>query len=477
MNTDNGIYVNVFDEKNKVTVAMELEEIVKRATAYASIQTPDVFEIEAIKALSIVIRTQVVKKLKKFDGIRWETEKDADISTGMSGFECIIDFSEIPRERFDEVYNKCSTAVDSTEGFIITFRGKPIKAEYHLVCGGGTENSEDVLGNKIMYLRRVLCEYCFNSPNYESIVDISINELEDKMNIKVTEESSIYGPEIKGVFEEIQRDETGRVKKIKVGEKYFSGIEIRDLLGLNSSRFGWDPLVIRFKSRGFGNGLGMCLYGAYKMAKEGKNYTEILKYYYTGVEIVNINTVGSELPLCGKIFIIDSGHGGEDGGDEKGPTGLREKDVNLYIAKSLADLLEKDGALVYLTRLKDEDIAISKRIEYVNSIRPNFLISIHQNSFFAPGVSGTEVYYYRGDLEGERMGKLILDNIVKSLGTINRGNRNAEFAIIRESKVSSILIECMYISNPKEEEMLKLDQVKKEIAKAIYRGILEYYGM
>ena len=481
MDTDNGIYVNVFDENTKETVVMELEEIVKKATTivYTSIQkeTPDVFEIEAIKAISIVIRTQVIRRLKRFNGIKWNEEIDADISTGMSGFEYIIGSPKIPREGFDEVYNKCSALVDDTKGFIITFGGKPIKAEYHLVCGGGTENSEDVLGNKIMYLRKVLCEYCFNSTNYEGVIDIPINEIEDKLNVKVTEESSIYGPEIKGVFEDVQRDETGRVKRIKVGERYFSGIEIRDLLGLNSSRFGWDPLVIRFKSRGLGDGLDMCLYGAYKMAEEGKSYTEILKYYYTGVQIVNINSAGGGVPLSGKTFIIDPGHGGDNGGDEKGPTGLREKDVNLYIAKSLVELLEKDGALVYLTRLKDEDISIIKRIEYVNSIRPNFLISIHQNFFFALGVSGTEVYYYRGDLEGEKMGRLILDNIAKSLGTANRGTKNAEFAIIRESKVSSILVECMYISNPKEEEALKSDQVKREIAKAIYRGVLEYYGI
>lgn len=477
MLADHDIWVNIYDEQSKTIIKMNLGDVVKRITTR---EMPCIFKMEAAKALAIAVRTWVVKKLKLFDGTGCEDHKGADICTSMRGCSQITDLEAFKKDignKFYDVYNLVCDAVESTSGQIITCGGRPIAAEYHLACGGGTENSEDVLGNRVMYFRKVLCKYCSDSPNWESTVDITIKELEDKLNIKALKNSSVWGPEVEGVIESIERDETGRVKAIKIGGKYFTGVEIKDMLGLESSRFGWDPMVLRFKVRGSGTGLGMCLYGADHMAGEGAACSDILKYYYTNINIEYIDAPGDQIPLKGKSFIIDPGHGGDSGNDEKGPSGLREKDVNLCIAKMLSELLEKSGARVVLTHYEDEDISLPKRVEMINNIRPNFVISIHQNSFFAPGVSGTEVYCYRGDVEGKKLGDMVLNNIVKSLGTVNRGDRNADFYILRESKVSAIVVECMYISNPEEEQRLKDDNVKYEIAKSIYRGIMDYYGI
>jgi len=477
MHTDHDIVVTVFDELNGNITRMKLDEVVKRITAR---ELPDSFEAEAVKALAVAIRTSVVKRLKVFDGVGCEKYKGADICTGMKGCSDITNLDLLKKaigDGFESINYRVCTAVDDTSGLIATCGGRPIAAEYHLTCGGGTENSEDVLGNRVMYFRKVLCKYCSNSPLWENMVDITMKDFEDKLKVKTVKDSSIWGPELEGVIEEIERDETGRVRKVKIGGKYFTGGEVKSMLGLSSSRFGWDPLVLRFRVRGEGSGLGMCLYGANNMAKEGRIYTDILKYYYTNINIENIEIAGDEVPLKGKTFIIDPGHGGENGDDEKGLTGLREKDVNLYIAKKLAENLEMSGAIVKLTRSEDVNMPMPKRMELINSIRPNFVISIHQNSFFAPKVSGTEIYFYRGDYEGEKMGKLILENIVKCLNNVNRGSRNADFSILRESKVSAIVVECMYITNPDEEGQLREDGVKDKIARSIYRGIMDYYGM
>jgi len=457
---DCNVIVNVFDVQNNNIIKMKLDDVVKRITVR---ELPEHFEIEAVKALAIAVRTSIVKRLKMFDGMSSEDYKGADISTSMKGCRELTDFNllkEAVGSDFDNMYELSCRAAEDTSGLIITCGGRPILADYHLSCGGGTENSEDVLGNTIMYFRKVLCKYCAGSPHWESTVDITVKELEEKLDTKLSQDSSIWGPKIEGIIDDIERDDTGRVRKIKIGGRYFTGREIRKLLSLNSSRFGWDPVVIRFKIRGHGTGLGMCLYGANVMARNGSTFEEILNYYYTNITIEKIDTAGAGNPLRGKVFVIDPGHGGELGDDEAGPSGLREKDVNLYIAQRLAEYLEKNGASVKLTRYTDEDISLPKRVEMINNIRPNFVISIHQNSFFAPGVSGTEVYFYRGDIEGEKMGKNILNNIVKSMGTVNRGNRNADFYILRESKVSSVLVECMYISNPEEERKLRCDEIK-----------------
>ena len=477
MNTDHCIWVNIFDEKNGSIVKLELADAVRRMTAC---ELPDIFEIEAAKALAVAARTAIVRKLKMYGGSGSEKCKDADISTGMKGCSYITDADELKSflsDKFEQFYDIAQTAQEETSGLIITCGGRPIIAEYHLTCGGGTENSEDVLGNRIMYFRKVLCSYCSESPYWEQIIEMPIKELEDKLKIKIPKGNGISGPEIEGLVENIERDDTGRVRKIKIGGRIFSGTEIKELMGLSSSRFGWDTVAIRFKSRGSGSGIGMCLYGANAMAKERRGYDEILKYYYTNVCIEPIYIAGKGEPLKGKYFIIDAGHGGENEEDEKGPSGLREKDVNLYIAGKLGELLEKSGAKVTYTRETDVEVPLALRVDVINNTRPNFFISIHQNSFYAPAISGTEVYYYFGDIEGEKMSKCIAESIVTHLKTINRGCKKADLFILRDSKVSSVVVECMYISNPDEEKRLKSDDVKDELAQSIYNGILDYYGI
>lgn len=477
MHPDNNVWVNLFDVKNKSIIRISMDDAVRRITAY---ELPGDFRMEAVKALAIAIRTKVAKRLRMFDGQGCESCREADISTDMPGCGFIPDMELLRQalgENFDSRYELASRAADSTSGLIITCNGRPISAEYHISCGGGTENSEEVLGNRVMYLRKVLCKYCSGSPYWENSVDISLKELQEKLGVKILEGGGTTGPEIEGIIEDIERDETGRVRQIRIGGKRFSGMEVKNLLGLSSSRFGWNPEIIRFMARGSGSGLGMCLYGADAMAANEKTFYEILNYYYTNISIESMEQIEEGTPLKGRAFVIDPGHGGLMGDDESGPSGLREKDVNLAIAQKLSSYLLKDGARVILTREGDEDVPLPKRIGIVNSIRPNFLISIHQNSFFSPGTSGTEVYHFRGDAEGEKIGNAILCSIVNSLSTTNRGNRTADFYILRESKVSSIVIECMYISNPAEEERLRDDTVRDEIAKAIYRGIIEYYGV
>ncbi len=477
MDADCETWIRIFDEKNKSIIKLELGEMVKRITAH---EVDKNFHIEAVKALAVAIRTTIARNLSMFDGQGCCGNIEADVCTSMKGCDCISGMDllkEALKDRFDECWSLAQRAVDDTKGMIIKCGGKPIKAEYHLACGGGTQNSEDVYGNSVMYFRKVLCNYCRGSLYYENIVDIPVKEIEDKLHVKCSNGSPVSGPKIEGMIDEIEREETGRVRKIKIGGKYFTGNEIKELLGLNSSRFGWDPLVLRFRVRGTGNGIGMCLYGADSMAREGRSYFDILKYYYTNIDIEKIDLVNDEKPLEGRIFVIDPGHGGVYSDEEKGLLGVRESEVNLYIAKKLRGYLEQSGAKAILTRTDDVEMSLPARVEMVNSIRPNFLISIHQNWFYTSGISGTEAFFYRGDKDGENMSRMIVDNIVKSLGTVNRGSKYADLYLLRESKISSVVVECMYLSNPLEEKKLSDEKVKDEIARAIYQGIMDYYGL
>lgn len=84
--------------------------------------------------------------------------------------------------------------------------------------------------------------------------------------------------------------EGGRVKRIKIGNLELSGVEVRSLLGLRSANFTFsiEKDNIKFEVLGYGHGVGMSQTGADSLAKQGKNYEEIIKHYYTGVEIVDM---------------------------------------------------------------------------------------------------------------------------------------------------------------------------------------------
>lgn len=473
MQTDKDIVIRFYDVQENKAIDMKLDEAVEKILEYEII---DYFELEVLKALSVAIRTKIVKELKIYNGgiciktdemeIYKYEKKNYLVSQNIA-----LDLNQIKQNMKEKVHQ----AVISTSGIIITYADRPINAEYHIACGGGTENSENVFKNSVIYLRKVLCDYCIDSKYSNNEIVIPIEEIENILNVKLHDNKCIDSSDIKGIFEEVQKDETDRITKIKIGGKYFTGNEIKKCLGLNSSRFKYEPASIRFITKGYGSGLGICIYGANNLAKQGYKYSDILNYYYTCIDIKQMESLSQKEPLEGKCFVIDPSHGGEDLGDQKGILGTLEKDINLYIAKILCKLLQKNGASVFMTREKDEDISLQKRVEFINNIKPNFLFVIHQNTFFSPNISGTDVLYYKGDSEGEKMAKFIVDEIANGLNTKNRGIKQADNYVLRESRVSSVVIECMHITNAKEEKLLMDDLVKNKISEAICEGILKYY--
>jgi len=177
------------------------------------------------------------------------------------------------------------------------------------------------------------------------------------------------------------------------------------------------------------------------MAKKGNNFREIIQYYYTGVDIKEFELPCKRKPLINKMFVIDPGHGGEESIGIIGQRGLMEKDVVLSIAKGLKEELEALGATVKLTREEDIYVSLKKRAELSNTHRPDFFISLHMNSFGNSNISGAEVYYYRGDREGEILGNFIIEKLSKNMNIVNRGVKQSDFYLLKEVKNSSLHIE------------------------------------
>lgn len=454
----------VFDCEKNAAVNMSLNELTARITAY---NTAGENEFELLKAFAVMARTELARKTFLYSGKGCENHKGCDLCTEPG--HC-LEYGLADIEVSKAVYE----AVAATDREIMLFEDRPIKPLFHYRCGGATENSENVLGNRITYLRRVLCSFCKDKEDSGSDKYFTVMELEELLKTKLSKPDGIYY-NIRGMFEDIEVDDQGKINRIKIGAKTFKGTEVRELLKLNSTRFDYIPVKFLVKCIGTGHGLGLCQCGANEMAKSGTNYREILKYYYTGVSFEQMEIPESGKPLKGVRIVLDAVQGGENCDDNKGISGLREKDVNLDIVLKLRDLLESHGAEVSLTRDRDVLMALSDRAALSNGKRPDFFLSVGQNSFPNSTASGTEIYYYRGDGQGEKLAKLIIEELSKSLGLKNRGVRTAEFYLLREVKASAVMIQLLYISNPQDEKLLQDQSFREAASKAIFTAIRTYF--
>ncbi|MDF2840876.1 MAG: stage sporulation protein [Clostridia bacterium] len=457
------MYLKLYNNKMQSIQEKEFEDLVASIT---SVNLKESYDIEAIKAFSIMVRTELARKLNIYGGIGCSMHKGCDLCDEAG--HCIM--FDIEDCFVDDIYKQ---AACGTKGIIITFDNKPIKPFFHYRCGGATENSENVLGSKITYLRRVLCSYCKLIPDQDNEKQFTVEEMEQILNTKILKPDHIYNS-IVGMFEDIDVDDQGRVRCLKIGNKVFKGNELMEILNLNSTRFNYTPVKFLFKSVGMGHGLGLCLCGANEMALIGRSYKEILSYYYTGIELEEMEIAEEGKPLKGRRFVLDAGCGDEDG-KSKQSNGLDEKEINLDIVQSLARLLQRDGATVKLTREGNKDVALSDRAAISNFEKPDFFISILQNSFAGPGVSGTEVYHFRGDKESEKIAKLIIDEVSKAIDSKNRGVRTAEFYLLRQVRASAIILQLLYITNPNDGEKLADPAMRQKAAEAVYQAILKYY--
>lgn len=181
-------------------------------------------------------------------------------------------------------WEKVGEAAKEAEKYVLTYAGAPIAAAYHAISSGNTESAVNIWGNEMPYLVPVDSSCDILANGYKSSVVLSQSEI--KENFKDTEITLL--PNTDTWFEILERSESGYVTAIRVGNKEMSGNMLRNLLGLRSSCFqierqGKDFL---FLVTGYGHGAGLSQNGADYMARQGKNFKEILQHYYTGAEIL-----------------------------------------------------------------------------------------------------------------------------------------------------------------------------------------------
>lgn len=448
-----GIFIEAYVKGKGESARIEIEEALKyEAAAYDMFDRN--YETEVIKALAVLKRSQLAKEIKNS---RYAAPSKEDL---------IIDKSFY--EGMDEDNKKLiADAVSATKGIIAVSGNKSVDMYVTECCGGGTSNSEDVLGYRINYLRRVLCKYCSQSIHEKKV---NIGEYAKLLNLK----GLAFKDNMDGIFNRVERDNTGRIISINFLGLNMTGEEFAEIFGMESNRIYFLEYSCLFRAIGKGTGLGICIDGANNMAKDGKNFREIIDYYYTGVTFENLDEYKLLKTLHDKKIIIDPGHGGNDKGNVL--AGLEEKNINLCIGLKLESMLKDKGTSVILTRNDDKSIPLSDRVEIINRERPELYISIHQNIFASPGVNGVECYCYQLDEEALKLGGIISRNISEKIGVKNRGTRTGDYFLLRECKVSGVMVECMYLSGNQDNGKYNEDNYNN-IAAAIYESICSYYNI
>ena len=186
------------------------------------------------------------------------------------------------------------------------------------------------------------------------------------------------------------------------------------------------------------------------------------------------------------IVCVDPGHGGTDPG-KVGINGQLEKDINLAIAKKLKTYLEASDVTVVLTRDKDMGLYSSgdahkkmadmrKRCQLIEEVKPDLVISIHQNSYHEEAIRGGQVFYYKTSVRGKKLAQILQGRFDYVLGDANKrqAKANDNYYLLLHVKEPIIIAECGFLSNWEEAEKLETKEYQDRLTWTLHMGIMEY---
>lgn len=270
----------------------EIEEMTIDEYLYGvvSSEMPANYEMEALKAQAIVARTYTIYQIIHSNG-KHPNSNICDDSTCCQAWISKDDrLAKWDESSKNSNWDKIVEAVNSTQGQIITYNGEPIDAFFHSNSGGVTETATNVWGGtNYPYLQSVETSGENEYSQYNSEVELTKEELVNKLKEK-HQDVEINWDEQNSI-EILDYTESGRVRTIKFGNIKIAGTEARTLLGLKSTNFSFEinEDSVKFTVIGYGHGVGMSQTGADSMAKSGSNCEEIIKHFYTGVEVEYVN--------------------------------------------------------------------------------------------------------------------------------------------------------------------------------------------
>lgn len=187
-----------------------------------------------------------------------------------------------------------------------------------------------------------------------------------------------------------------------------------------------------------------------------------------------------------RTVVIDPGHGGADPG-KVGINGALEKDINLAISKRLVKLLEANGVKVITTR--DEDVGLyeegdankkvvdlNNRLHIMEEEKPDLIVSLHQNSYSSEAINGAQIFYYKTSKEGAKIANIFQTSLVHTLDPSNHRveKGNDSYFLLKKTSFPIVIVECGFLSNQAEADLLITTDYQEKVAWAIHLGIMEY---
>jgi len=226
--------------------------------------------------------------------------------------------------------------------------------------------------------------------------------------------------------------------------------------------------------------------------KKGFLCTVIIAFFL----LIGLNSVlalNREFPttswaVANRVIVVDPGHGGIDPG-AVGYNGVKEKDIVLQVGKRLQKLLNQAGARVIMTRNSDTDFGtpgsgslltrkredLSKRVQLANKNKADLYLSIHVNAIPSSRWRGAQTFYQRNRTESKQLAEAIQSEMVRILGNTRRVAKPEDFFTTRNTKMTSVIIEIGFISNPAEAKLLTDPAYQRKLVYAIYSGLVKYY--
>ncbi|MCX7842470.1 MAG: stage II sporulation protein D [Clostridia bacterium] len=290
--SEKDLSIKVYMHQTRTVEEMDFEEYLKGVVAA---EMPASFETEALKAQAVAARTYAYGRLKKIYLPKNDTHMGADICTDPTHCQAWIS-KEAAMKKWGifsslKNWNKISKAVNETRGILIAYKGAIVNPVFHSNSGGRTENAEDVWGGGgVPYLRSVQSYGEELYSGFETVAEIPCKEFVSKLKAQYPD-IILSEQNLKSQIKILDYTEGERVKNIKVGNITIKGTDFRKALSLKSANFKIEEGskdMIKITTKGNGHGVGMSQWGANYLAKNGGTFEEILKYYYKGIEIFNI---------------------------------------------------------------------------------------------------------------------------------------------------------------------------------------------
>ena len=242
---------------------------------------PEAMQAQAVAARTFACRQQVRGK-----------HPGADVCTESACCQACLSEEQLRArlgDKFEAAWDKASAAVQATEGEVLTYDGALIEATYFSCSGGTTEAAAAVWGSDVPYLQSVSSPGEQDAARYQSTETLSPQAF--AAAIRTLDEELLLSGDPADWVQAITRTDGGGVEDITIGGKTFSGTQLRRAFGLNSTKFTlqYQNGAFIFDVLGYGHRVGMSQYGAEAIAQLGFDYRAILRYYYRGAKLTQMD--------------------------------------------------------------------------------------------------------------------------------------------------------------------------------------------